>query len=387
MDFTKTRRFMDSLGDYGIPGADLAIYIDGNEVFRYLTGFANLENRIPVASDTLFPIFSMTKVVTCVAALRLFEEGRFLLSDPLSDYMPEFKKMKLQRTLPNGTIVLEPARKKIRIVDLFTMSSGYTYDSPSVTSLREKHKRSHTLRDMVSFLAKDPLNFEPGTHWSYGFSHDILGALIEKLSGKTIGEYFSEHIFVPLGMNETSFKVPKEKHYRLATCYKYNEDTKTHTSADVTLPLSYLNPSSVHYLSDDYALEMPGGGLISTVDDYAKFANTLCAGGTSTNGYRLLGKATIELMRTNQLDDVRMGDYNWISHEGYGYGLGVRTLVDRAAAGNNSSIGEFGWAGLAGTYMLIDPALRLTYVYAQQMFPSMEEVIAPRLKNIVYGCI
>ena len=387
MDFTKTTNFMDSLSTYGIPGADLAVFIEGKEVYRYFTGYADVESQIPVAPDTLFPIYSMTKVITCAAALRLFEEGRFLLNDPLADYMPEFKKMTVRLTRGNGSMVEEPARNPIRIADLFTMSSGYTYDTSGYAAFTKRNKSNFSLKEMASALAKAPLCFEPGTRWNYGFSHDILGALIETLSGKTLGEYFYENIFAPLGMTETSFKVKKEKHYRLATCYTYNAKERTHAKTDVALPLAYLNPSSVYYLSDDYALEMPGGGLISTVDDYAKFANALCAGGTAENGYRLLSKATIELMRTNHLDDIRMRDYDWVSHEGYGYGLGVRTLVDRAAGGINSSIGEFGWAGLAGTYVLIDPARRLTYVYAQQVFPSYEEIIAPRLKNVVYGCL
>ena len=387
MDFSKTRSFMNSLSTYGIPGADLAVFINGAEVFRHYTGFADIENRIPVAPDTLFPIFSMTKVITCIAALRLYEQGLFLLNDALYDYMPEFKKMTVQYTNNNGTVITESAKNPIRIVDLFTMSSGFSYNAPILKPLSKKINSNRTLRELASALAKETLCFEPGSQWCYGFSHDILGALIETLSGKTLGEFLADDIFNPLEMTETSFRVPKEKHYRLASCYAYNEKDKTYSKADISLPLSYLNPSSIHYLSDDYALEMAGGGLISTVDDYAKFANTLCAGGTSAGGYRLLGKATIDLMRTNHLDKIRMRDYDWVSHEGYGYGLGVRTLIDRAAGGCNSSIGEFGWAGLAGTYVLIDPTLNLTYVYAQQMFPSKEEVIAPRLKNVIYGCI
>ena len=199
---------------------------------------------------------------------------------------------------------------------------------------------------------------------------------MEVLSGKTIGEYFNEYIFEPLGMLDTSFIIPQEKQYRFATCYDYDAKERKHKVHE---------NSPLRFLDADYKFESPGGGLVSTVDDYAKFANTLCAGGTSKKNYRLLGKNTIDLMRKNQLDDVRMKDFN--SSSGYGYGLGVRTMVNPALGGANCNVGEFGWAGLAGTYLLMDPKIGLTYVYAQQLMPSGEDYIAPRLRNIIYACL
>jgi len=378
MDFTKVSKFLESLQSAGIPGTDLAIYIKGKEVFRKQTGFTDLETKKPIAPDTLYPIYSMTKIITCIAALRLYEEGLFTLTDPLYEYIPEYKDMNVKTVQGNGNIQFAPAKNPIRIVDLFTMSSGITYNfTPELEKLAAKTKGNYTLKEFALAVSKDSLYFEPGTHYHYSFSHDILGYLIEVISGKTLGEYFTENIFNPLAMKDTFFRIPKGKEKRMITCYEYDEKRKKHKKIK-TLPLRFdLNAK----------YESAGGGLISTVDDYAIFANTLCAGGTAANKYRIISKPTIELMRTNHLDEARMKDYDWIHHSGYGYGLGVRTMVDKTAGGSNSSIGEFGWSGMAGTYVLIDPAIDLTYVYAQQLLPSKEEYVAPRLRSVIYGCL
>jgi CubicO group peptidase (beta-lactamase class C family) len=231
------------------------------------------------------------------------------------------------------------------------------------------------ISDLTSFAAAishEVLRFEPGTHWMYGYSHDLLGALIERITSSKVSEYFHDEIFAPLGMSDTFFHqyISEENITRLANVYKYNAETRTHTKD------SHAN----------WSFENCGGGLVSGVDDYAKFANTLCNHGTATNGYRLLSKATIELMRTNQLCDTRMNDYCEAGY-GYGYGLGVRTHIDKAKSGMNSNEGEYGWAGYLGTYFAIDPMAELTYVYAHQLLPSMESHIAPRLKNIIYSCL
>jgi len=378
MDFSRVTKYLDSLQKIGIAGADLGIYIKGKEVYRHQTGFADIESKKPIKPDTIYQFWSMTKVFTCVAALRLTEEGLFKLNDPISDYLPEFKDMQVQHTMENGGVYVEPARNPIRIVDLFTMSSGLTYNwGPNLEKLEKRTKHNYTLEEFVTALAKDPLYFEPGTHWHYSLSHDVLGRLVEVLSGKTLGEYFEENIFTPLGMKDTSFRLPKGKEKRMVSCYEYNDASKKHKK--ITQFALRFDPGA--------KFESPGGGLISTVDDYSKFACALCAGGTASNKYRLISNATIELMRTNHLDEARMYDYNWPHHSGYGYGLGVRTMVDKARGGSNSNIGEYGWSGMAGTQLLIDPACDLTYVYAQQMVPSKEDAVAPILRNVIYGCL
>jgi len=383
MDFSRVTGFLDSLKDIGIPGADLAIFIKGKEVYRHQTGVADIDTHAPITPDTIYQFWSMTKVITCVSALRLYEQGLFLLSDPISEYLPEFKNMEVRHVRDNGEVYTESAKNPIRIVDLFTMSSGLTYDqTPQLEKLHKKTNGNYTLKEFSVAISKDPLFFEPGTHWHYSFSHDILGRLIEVLSGKTLGEYFEENIFTPLGMKDTFFRLPKDKIKRMVSCYTYDEKSNKHVEPEIRLRYDL-----------EYKYESPGAGLLSTVDDYSKFANALCAGvaiasgSWASNKHHLLSKATIELLRTNHLDKVRMDDYNWPHHSGYGYGLGVRTMVDKASGGSNSNIGEFGWSGMAGTYLLIDPALNLTCVYAQQLIPSKEEYVAPRLRSIIYGCL
>ncbi|MCL2821433.1 MAG: beta-lactamase family protein [Oscillospiraceae bacterium] len=378
MDFTKVSNFLETLPGAGIPGTDLTIYLKGKEVYRKQTGFTDLEAKTPIAPDTLYPIYSMTKVITCVSAMRLNEEGAFSLNDPLYEYIPEFKNMNVRTVTDNGEVHILPAVNPIKVADLFTMSSGLTYNiTPECEKLSKKTKGNYTLKEFAQALSKDPLYFEPGTHWHYGLSHDILGYLIEVITGKTLGKYFEDNIFKPLDMKDTFFRIPKNKEKRLIKCYEYDESSKKHKIQEFQ-PIRF---------DLDAKYESGGGGLISTIDDYAKFANALCAGGTASNKYRILSNHTIDLMRTNHLDDVRMQDYKWAHHRGYGYGLGVRTMVDKAAGGSNSNIGEYGWSGMAGTYVLIDPAADLTYVYAQQLIPSKEEYVAPRLRNVIYGCL
>jgi len=401
MNFQRVTNFLDSLHKIGVPGADLAVYIKGNEVYRHQTDFSDRNTCKPIAPDALYRIYSMTKVITCVAAMRLYEEGLFLLSDPVYKYLPEFEDMTVRHVKKNGEEITAPAKNPIRVVDLFTMTSGLTYNlTPKLEELF-KSNGNYTPEEFSEAISKDPLFFEPGKHWQYGYSHDILGCLIQKLSGKTLGDYFNDNIFGPLGMTDTFFWIPKEKEHRLTPFYFYDEESEEHTEADPTTKLQLRFDLNKKY-------ESPGAGLFSTIDDYAKFTNALyycfCSSdsdqvksGTDRIGscnYHLLSKPAAELMRTNHLGKTQLNEYqNWNNQSGYGYGLGVRTLLDKSAAETFSSIGEFGWAGLAGTYMLIDPAVDLTYVYAQQSVytrqssPSYEERIARRLRNVIYGCL
>lgn len=373
MDFTRLTDFLETLADRGVPGCDCAVYQNRRQVYRHSTGFADLESKTPIASDTLYRLYSMTKIITCTAALRLYEKGLFLLSDPLSAYIPEFSDMRCKKVAHNGAVKEERCTRPILIRDLFTMSSGYSYENtPELRAAFEEFGEQGTTQQFAGALAKSALLFEPGTRWHYGYSHDIIGALIERLSGKRFSQFLREEIFGPLGMEDTFFRVPKEKASRMASCYGYDPVTKQHEKW-----------SNGDYRNLDNAFESGGGGLVSTVNDYAAFADCLC-NGAAKDGFRLLSRSTVDMMRTNHLDGVRLEDFN---NPGNGYGLGVCTLMDTAAAGRNGTIGEFGWSGMAGTNVLMDPARGIVVLYAQQLDPSDGGYIHPRINNIVYGCL
>lgn len=379
MDFKYVTRFLESLSQRGIVGCDLAVALDGKIIYRHMTGMADREAGRKIAADSIYRMYSMTKPITCAAALQLYEQGKFLLTDPVSNFLPEFANMKVAFTKPDGQKGEPvPAQRQITMRDLFTMSSGLNYDleSPSVRALREATGGNFTTREFAAAIAKEPLQFEPGTHFLYSLSHDVLGAAIEAISGKKLGEYFHENIFVPLGMKDTWFRVPESEMDRVAYCYEPQAD------GGESKRLPYANT-----YQRGSQLESGGAGLSSTVEDYLKFASAMANLGQLPGGKRILGRGTVELMRMDHLDPARRADFDWIQFRGYGYGLGVRVLTDPAAAGAFGTPGEFGWGGAAGTYMLMDPAKGLSLIYAQQALPSDEPYTHPRLRNLVYRAL
>ena len=267
------------------------------------------------------------------------------------------------------------ALEPIRIYDLLGMTAGLTYqddggDAARETSLRLKElseeSPNYTTREFAQVLAGTPLAFEPGSHWRYGQCHEVVGALVEKLSGERFSDYIENHICRPLGLKDTFFRCPAEvRQERLIRFYERSAD------------------GTCRALTKQ---DRGGGGLLSTLGDYLRFAETLTNGGTSADGVRLIGAAALELMKRNRLDAVKMADLDWPHYQGYGYGLGLRVMVDPARAGGGN-IGEFGWSGMAGTWVLMDPDKHLSAVYMQQVSPSLEPYITPRLRNIIYSCL
>lgn len=366
----------------GPVGCACTVVQRGEVIYNEALGYADLERKKEITPDTIYRIYSMTKVITCVAALMLYEKGLYLLNDPLGEYLPAFKNVQTFRDNGNGTKTLSPVASPILIKDLFTMTSGLTYPGDGTETERQTRTLLETVKrealDMQALaggLASIPLEFDPGTRWKYGFSHDVLTAFIEVLTGQTIGEFFQKEIFDPLGMIDTSFRITEDKRDRLCTIYDRPEDEAL--APNTKTDASY-QPGSRY--------ESGGGGLLSTIGDYSRFAQLLAKGGEH-EGVRLLSSKTIQLMATNHLNPQQLKDFNWPQMRGYGYGLGVRVMMDPAAGGINSSIGEFGWAGLAGSYMLVDPKEELSVVYMQQLLPSQEPIIHPRLRAVIYGAL
>lgn len=378
MKFEELKKFLDQITQWRIPGADCAIYYENKPVFRYSAGYADVKAKKPITPDQLYNLYSASKVVTCAAALQLFERGKFLMTDPVWEYLPEFKEMYLRKTAENGVTELIKTHKSIEIRDLFTMSAGLTYDmdTPSIKAVREKTDGRCPTREIVKAIARDSLVFEPGTHWNYSLCHDVLGGLVEVVSGRKFGRYLDENIFQPLEMKDTGFYLTGGKEQRMAAQYSFDDKAKIAKKIPLT---------NKYTLGSEY--ESGGAGLISSVDDYMKFANALCNGGRSHNGERILSGRTIDLMRTNHLNEASLKDFNWLQMAGYGYGLGVRTMIDRAKGGSLGPVGEFGWGGAAGAYVMVDPDNRLAVFYAQHLLNSQEPYVHPRIRNIVYNCL
>ncbi|CAM4016820.1 serine hydrolase domain-containing protein [Lederbergia lenta] len=371
----------------GPAGCACSVTHRGNTIFEDFVGLADTDTKKAITSDTIYRIYSMTKVVTCTAALMLYERGLFLLNDALEEYLPEFKDPQVYRINDRGEIYISPATRSITVKDLFTMTSGLTYPGDANETERHVAKAMEileqnnalgekmTIRTMSESLASIPLAFDPGTQWHYGLSHDVLGALIEVISGKSFGQFLKSEIFDPLNMNDTFFRIPEDKRGRLCSFYSLGEDGSLTKNTEMDV---HIQPNA--------AFESGGGGLLSTLYDYSRFAHMLANGG-ELDGERIIGRKTIELMATNHLTTANNQNLNWNYLSGYGYGLGVRVMVDPALGGSNSSVGEFGWSGLLGTWVLIDPKEKLSAVYMQQMLPNFESYHQPRLRSVIYGAI
>lgn len=384
MNFEYMKNFMDSLTEWIIPGNSVVIYKDGKKVFEYSSGYSDLEKRIKKTGEEQLYIYSCSKVATVTAALQLYEQGKFLLSDPLYEYLPEFKKMYVK----DGDRI-KAAENPITIRDLFTMTAGLSYatNTPAFEKARKLTDGKMDTRTVIKCLAEEPLLFEPGARWNYSLCHDVLAVLAEVVSGMRFSEYMKKNIFEPLDMNNSYYHAPND--VIISPQYIYEiQDTKNivelqqkeHTSGVVKR--AYGNEL---VFGENY--DSGGAGIITTVDDYAKFAAALANSGTGLNNNRILSSATVKLMKTNQLNEAQRKTMNWRRLRGYGYGLGVRTLIDKAESGSNSSIGEIGWGGAAGATIIADTEEKVALFYAHHMLNPQEEYYQPRLRNVLYSCL
>ena len=361
-----TRLLDDIQAENHLPGFDCAVWHQGREIYRYMKGVADLETGAPITPTTLYNLYSNTKVITCVAALQLYEQGKFLLEDELSLYFPEFTHMKVRAAEGGITDACHP----ITIRDLFRMTSGIG-DGDAYADMGMKFYMETggacPLSALPKYLSEAPLLFEPGSAYMYGISHEMLAALIEKLSDETFGQYLKNHIFLPLGMHNTAFSLEQIENKALANQYRFHGSNQ---------PLEALGPANC--LIPPILKESASGGLISTVDDYMKFQQALAS------GEQLLSRPTIDLMRLDQLQDCQRSGYGY-SNIGLGYGLGVRTIIDQAAAGSPIGFGPFGWGGAAGTYGSIDPENNLCIFYAQHVFGTNDLRSHNRIRNVIYA--
>lgn len=322
--FEATKQFCDSLLPYGLPGFDLIVYHKGSCVLRYRNGYRDLENKIPMTGTERLNLYSCSKPITCTAAMQLWEKGLFDLEDPISRYLPEFQDMNV---LTEAGI--EKAKNPILIRHLFQMTSGLSYDvnSTQIQLCRQATGGGCPGREMVRYLAKEPLLFEPGTQWRYSLSHDVLAVLVEVLSGEPFEDYIKHHIFDPLGMNDSTFLLPERELDTIAPQYAFeNGQTVQIGKLTYTYRLGHQHASG-------------GAGCISTVDDYIKFVEALRKG-------QLLKPETIALMTVDRMTEVHMRTY--FLNKTHGYGLGVR------CGNGDPRNSDFGWDGAACSYMSLD---------------------------------
>lgn len=376
MKFDRLKNFLDEyLPMLGVPGSDTMICRHHEVLFRYQSGYDSLKEKTPVRPDAIYKMYSCSKVSTVVAAMQLIECGEILLTDPLYAYFPEYREMTV-RDAETGEI--RPAKNPILVRDLFTMSSGLDYNirRPSIERVRrETDGRCPTL-DIVRALAGDPLCFDPGTHYRYSLSHDVLGGLVELVSGQRFSEYLQENIFDPLGMKDTFFRVPEEKCARRAVQY----DFEPHTNIPREIGIDENN----YVFGPEY--EAGGAGLHSTVEDQMQLADALANFGVGKSGARILSSRSVNVMRRNQLDDARLAEFAVRHHVGYGYGLGVRTNMHPELAANLSTVGEFGWDGARNSYLSADPDAGIAIFHAEHT-GGLHAVLIPRLRNVIYSCL
>ena len=360
------------------------VYYRHQPVYTHCTGLANVEEGRPMEPDTLVHLFSASKAATVVAGLNLVEEGKLDLDAPLSDYMPEFAHPTVRVEKEDGTEEIVPAKNPILVRHLFSMQAGIAFHArmPELVAVKEATDGRCPTREIVRAAASVPLLFEPGTHFKYSMYHDVLGGLIEEVSGQRFGAYLEEHIFAPIGMVDTAFYLPEEKMARLAPEY-HGLDPATGTAKSVV----FRNGMNMGF-GDEY--ESGGGGLTSSLADYALLVETLTNRGTAPNGVQLLRPETVELLRTNQMDETCLKDFEamggW-SKMGYGYGMGVRTLINRERNNSLSRNGEFGWDGALGCYWVADPDAEVAIFYVQQAGEAPWWEWHGTVRNTVYACL
>ncbi len=366
MDLSCVQKRMDALLELGVPGCSISIRQNHKEIYRYICGVRDRETRVPMNGEEYFYIFSCTKPITVAAAMQMFEKGILSLDAPVSDFLPEYGQVMVNE---NGNLV--PPREPITVHHLLTMSAGLNYNiGTDFTGDRE----TITTRQMAAQMCKNPLLFHPGDKFKYSICLDVLASVMEEASGVRFGEYLQKNIFEPLGMNNTSFNRNASP---IAGQYKCASETEL------------IDIGNDHPYNFNKSYESGGAGLVSTLDDYALFADAMACGGVGANGARILTKASIDALRTNQIGTfVRDPHFSCTTGPGYGYGLGVRTLIDKSQ-GQRSPLGEFGWDGANGAFLIVDTDNQLSFSFMQHIrsWPLMMRGFYAPIRDEVYEAL
>jgi CubicO group peptidase (beta-lactamase class C family) len=385
------RHFAHYVEDGRLPGWLVLVSRHGRIVHLATCGRRDLEADLPVEPGTRFRIYSMTKPVTAVAAMQLYEQGAFALKDPVERFIPSFADLRVYRDGPASDPRTEPASRQVRLWHLFTHTAGLTYGFHYAHPVDELYRAAgfewvapegHSLAECCDHWAGLPLLFEPGSEWNYSVASDVLGRVVEVISGQPLDRYFEDHIFGPLGMADTGFWVEGAE------------------AAGELAALYVAGPGGTLVRNDDLggrALRRPaasfgGGGLVSTAADYHRFTQALVRGG-ELDGARLLGSRTLAYMARNHLpggvdlEAIGRRLFSETTFDGVGYGLGFSVLLDPVANKVLSSAGELAWGGAASTFFWVDPAEQLTAVFMTQLLPSSTYPIRSELRQLVYQAL
>ncbi len=377
------------IGRGDLAGLSATVARQGKTIYYEKFGWMDKEAQKPIQDDTIFIIASMTKPITALATMMLYEEGHFHLNTPIAKFIPAFKETKVcAGVAEDGQLILADLARPVTFRHLFTHTAGLSYgwnekdavdrEYRKVQQRYEQEQRPMTLADFAAGIAQLPLAFQPGSKWRYSMSIDLLGGLVQIISGLPFEQFLAERIFKPLGMNDTAFYVPAEKMGRAAAVYGHPDPTKGLER------LNHIRPAS-----EPPPFPSPGGGLVSTLSDYARFCQMLVNGG-ELDGVRLLSPKTVELFSLNHTPAEALPygfAENDLYHAGYGYSLGTRVLMDVSQTGLAGSVGEFGWDGAFATYFWVDPKEALYGLMMLQHAPNAYFPIHQQFKQLVYQSI
>ena len=377
-----------------LPCAQVKVWRGGQLAHSSLLGSADLERGKPIAEDSLFRIYSMTKPITSVAFMMLVEQGLVALDDPVAKFIPEWANLGVYNGGFMESFQTKPCARPMQMVDLLRHTSGLTYGFQQATNVDAAYRKlkvgefvdAGNLDDMIAALAGLPLEFSPGEAWNYSVSTDVLGYLVGKISGRPFETFLEEEIFKPLGMKDTAFQVRKGEEHRLTACYAIGALGSKQTLAK---PVLQEDPTKSLYLRKP-ELVSGGGGLVSTAEDYLLFCRMLLNGG-ELDGVRLLSPKTLHLMTANHLPGgqdlpaLSRSLFSEANYNGVGFGLGFAVTIDPAQPLIPGSVGDFFWGGAASTFFWVDPLEDLTVVFLTQLLPSSAYPIRRELRTLVYS--
>jgi CubicO group peptidase (beta-lactamase class C family) len=357
-----------------IPGVVMLVVRDGKVVMNKAIGRQDAEKGVAMRTDSIFRMYSMTKPIVSVAAMMLVEEGRLLLSDPVSLHIPELKGLKVGVEKGDGLDLVAAAREPT-VHDLMRHTSGFTYGIFGKSMVKELYGKAGVDRsdqdngEFIKKLSSVPLMNQPGSTWEYSRSTDVLGVVVERVSGQTLDRFLEERILKPLGMKDTGFSVPADKQSRIAEAFPTDPDSKQAVKLiEVREPPKLLSG---------------GGGMVSTAADYLRFTRMMLNGG-ELNGVRILSKKTVEYMTSDHLGAVRGPAY--LPGAGYGFGLGFAVRLTDGQAATPGSAGDYNWGGLGGTYFWVDPKEKLIAIWMMQA-PGQRVYYRAIFRDMVYGAM